>query len=58
MIRALLRRAAASEFAEAAPIEVTHCWPQPEEPLRFKWVPLIFALIVAGFGGLYWIHSA
>jgi hypothetical protein len=46
-----------SQFEHTQP-EVTHCRPQPEEPLRFKWVPLIFALIVAGFGGLYWIHSA
>lgn len=27
-------------------------------PVRFKWVPLIFALIVAGVGGYAWIHSA
>ncbi len=43
------------DFEHTQP-EVTHC--EPEEPVRFKWVPLIVALIAAGFGGLYWIHSA
>lgn len=26
-----LRRAAASDFAETVPTEVTHCWPEPDE---------------------------
>lgn len=38
---------------------VTHCWPDvdADEPVRFRWVPLILILIGSGLAGLYWIHS-
>lgn len=48
-----------SDFEHTQP-GVTHCWPDPDEPVRIKWMPLIFALIAAGVGGYAWVffHSA